>query len=113
MSELYITVHIPKDQSYSETYIIGRFTELSARLKRRINITSFTPQNSIYGEMTLFGIPIYIFSVNYNEHGNDRGGLIDDLTKKAKNKRVAPCNRPFNDFTVSFDGTVFPAANYL
>jgi radical SAM protein with 4Fe4S-binding SPASM domain len=107
LSELYVTLHTPKGKPYLDTYVIDRFCELSVRLSKAIKVTTFSSNQTVQGDMTLFGIRINIFSTNYDILGTDRAGAIKSLTEVAPH-RVAPCDRPFKDFTVSYDGTIFP-----
>jgi radical SAM protein with 4Fe4S-binding SPASM domain len=107
LSELYVTLHAPKGKPYHDGYSIGRLTEISVRLGKQVRITSFSPNQTIQGEMKLFGIRIYIFSTNYDVLGSDRAGAIKSLSAIAK-ARTAPCDRPFHDVTISYDGTIFP-----
>jgi radical SAM protein with 4Fe4S-binding SPASM domain len=107
LSELYVTLHAPKGKPYHDGYSIGRLTEISVRLGKQVRITSFSPNQTIQGEMKLFGIKIYIFSTNYDVLGSDRAGAIKSLSAIAQ-ARTAPCDRPFHDVTISYDGTIFP-----
>lgn len=107
LSELYVTLHPPKGQPYDDAYSIGRFTEFAARMDRPLKITAALPNQSIQGTMSLFGINLYVFSTNYDIFGSDRAGAIESLREKAP-VRTAPCARPFNDFTISYEGSLFP-----
>lgn len=107
LSELYITLHTPKGRPYSDTYAASRFCELSTRLRKAIKITMLVPNHTIQGVVSLCGITLNVFSTNYEIFGSDRAGAVTSLTAVAP-ERTAPCDRPFNDFTVSYDGTIFP-----
>jgi len=107
LSELYITLHAPKGKSYHDAYSISRMTEMAARLGKGVKVTAFSPNQTVQGEISLFGIKLYVFSTNYDIFGSDRAGSVQSLTAQAT-QRVAPCDRPFHDFTVSYEGTVFP-----
>ncbi len=107
LSELYVTLHAPRGASYSDGYVVGRFSEFAARMGKQIKVDTVLPQQTMQGTMNLFGIKIHVFATNYDLYGSDRAGSIQSLSARAP-KRTAPCDRPFNDFTVSYDGTVFP-----
>jgi len=107
LSELYVTLHAPRGASYSDAYVVGRFSEFAARMGKQIKVDTVLPQQSVQGTMNLFGIKLHVFATNYDLYGSDRAGAIQNLSAKAP-KRMAPCDRPFNDFTISYDGTVFP-----
>lgn len=105
--ELFVTLHPPPGQDYTDRYSIWRFTEFAARLGVPIKIDIFNTNHTIQGRMTLNKVALNIFSTNYNIYGTDRAGSIEALTKIAR-QRTSPCHRPFNDFTLSYDGTIFP-----
>ncbi|MFS8147129.1 radical SAM protein [Rhizobium sp. BR 249] len=107
LSELYVTLHAPKGKPYDDAYVIGRISELSARLGKAIKVTSVAMNQNIYGTISLFGIKIHVFSTNYAIYGSDRAGAMTDITARTP-ARKAPCDRPFHDFTISYEGTLFP-----
>jgi radical SAM protein with 4Fe4S-binding SPASM domain len=107
LSKLYVTLHAPKGEPYKDAYVIQRFTEFSARMGKLVKIDVFSPQQHLSGRVRLSGIEITVFSTNYDILGSDRAGSVKKLTAIAP-ARNAPCDRPFNDFTVSYDGTIFP-----
>jgi radical SAM protein with 4Fe4S-binding SPASM domain len=107
LSELYVTLHAPKGKPYDDAYVIGRFSELSARLNKAIKVTSVAMNQSIQGTISLFGIKIHVFSTNYAIYGSDRAGAMSDITERTP-ARKGPCDRPFHDFTISYEGTLFP-----
>ena len=107
LSELYISLHTPKGKPYSDSYAIHRLTEISARLQKSIKLTAFSPAQTVAGEIKIFGIKLHVFATNYDLLGSDRAGSIESLTARGT-QRMAPCNRPFQDFTISYDGTIFP-----
>jgi radical SAM protein with 4Fe4S-binding SPASM domain len=79
---------------------------LSRRLGKTVEVSHVSPGHTIQGDLNLFGLPIHVFSTNYDLYGSDRAGSVSLLKKQVG--RMAPCDRPFNDFTVSYDGTIFP-----
>lgn len=107
LSELYVTIHMPKGRPYDDAYAISRFTELSKRLAKATKIERVVAGSTVQGTITLFGLPINVFSMNYDVYGTDRAGSVQSLTN-AKFHRRSPCARPFHDFTVSYEGTIFP-----
>jgi radical SAM protein with 4Fe4S-binding SPASM domain len=107
LSELYVTIHMPKGGPYDDAYAISRFTELSKRLGKSTKVHQVVAGSTIQGKITLFSLPINVFSMNYHIYGTDRAGSVQELTR-AKFHRHSPCTRPFQDFTVSYEGTIFP-----
>ncbi|MFQ4135671.1 radical SAM/SPASM domain-containing protein [Nodosilinea sp. PGN35] len=107
LSELYVTLHPPKGQAYDDASAMTRFTEFSSRLGKGVKVHVLSPGHTIQGTLKLFNLKIHVFTTNYNVYGSDRGGSVASLTN-ASLQRTSPCSRPFNDFTVSYDGTIFP-----
>jgi radical SAM protein with 4Fe4S-binding SPASM domain len=107
LSELYVTIHMPKGGAYDDAYAISRFTELSKRLGKSTRIHQVAAGSTIQGKITLFSLPINVFSMNYQVYGTDRAGSVQSLTNETF-QRQSPCSRPFQDFTVSYEGTIFP-----
>ena len=70
-------------------------------------MSAVVPRTTVQGTMKLFGITLNIFSTNYQMYGSDRAGSVSELSALAP-ARSAPCDRPFHDFTISYDGTLFP-----
>jgi radical SAM protein with 4Fe4S-binding SPASM domain len=106
LSTMYVTLHPPKNMPYDDGYVVTRFCELSKRLGKTVEVHQVSPGHTIQGKLTLFGLPMHVFSTNYQVYGSDRAGSVSLLNKQTR--RSAPCSRPFNDFTVSYDGTIFP-----
>ena len=114
LNELYVTLHTPKGQEYRDEYVIWRFSELSVRLNKLIKVDQFNHGHSLFGEVRLHGIALKVFSTNYYLYGTDRGGsvVLESMLWRSK-KRASPCKRPFTDFTISYDGTVFPCCQFF
>lgn len=107
LTELYVTLHLAKGEPYSDASAISRFTEFSARLGKPVKVHIASPHHTIQGSVKLHGLPITVFSTNYMSYGSDRAGSVASITN-SEFKRTSPCNRPFQDFTISYNGTIFP-----
>jgi hypothetical protein len=107
LSELYISVHAPAGKPYDDAYSVTRFNDLSRRLGKAIKIDTLRPGEGIYGHVNVEKLPIKVFATNYYTLGSNRAESVQ-LEPDAWFRRSAPCSRPFNDFTVSYDGTLFP-----
>ena len=107
LSELYITLHTPKGKPYTDAYAIHRLTEIAVRLGKSVKVNAFAHQQTLQGLISIFGIKVNVFSTNYDVFGSNRAGSVDNPAMQ-RQSRVAPCDRPFEDFTISYDGTIFP-----
>jgi radical SAM protein with 4Fe4S-binding SPASM domain len=106
LTEMYVTLHPPKGQPYSDIYSLNRFSELSARMSVGGKFSVFQPNTTIQAIFSFSGLNVHVFSTNYLNNGQNRGGLMKNV--RLPKARTAPCERVFADFTVSYDGTVFP-----
>jgi MoaA/NifB/PqqE/SkfB family radical SAM enzyme len=106
LTSLIVSIHMPLNKPYDDNYILSRFVELGIRCKSRIKFKAVELNVHVYGDMLFKSMPIEVFAVNFYDNGFNRGDSVQ--TVKAKKIRTAPCIRPFSDFTVSYDGDVFP-----
>ncbi|WP_315801405.1 MULTISPECIES: radical SAM protein [unclassified Bradyrhizobium] len=106
LSELYISIHAPAGKPYDDAYAATRFNDLSRRLQKAIKVDILRPGETMQGHVTIEKLPINVFATNYYTLGSNRAESVG-LSSGAFS-RSAPCSRPFNDFTVSYDGTLFP-----
>lgn len=106
LSEMYVTLHVAREQAYSDLYCLGRFSEFTARLGLGAKFVSFTPNCHIEATVNFQGMTLHVFSTNYELYGQTRAGLM----KRVQHNRVrtSPCDRVFGDLTISYDGTIFP-----
>jgi hypothetical protein len=107
LSELYISVHVPAGKRYDDAYAATRFNDLSRRLEKAIKIDILRAGEAIHGHVNVEKLPITVFATNYYKLGSNRAESVE-LAPGTSFERSAPCSRPFNDFTVSYDGTLFP-----
>jgi hypothetical protein len=106
LSELYVSIHAPAGKPYDDAYAITRFTELSRRIDKPIKIDTVRIGETIQGHARQFGIMINVFATNYYSLGSNRG---ESVSLEAHDfLRTSPCDRPFHDVTISYDGTLFP-----
>ena len=57
------------------------------------------------------GLVITVKSVNYLEHGVNRGGAMSEIP--VIRSRQNPCDRPFHDFTIAWNGNVYPCCQFV
>jgi radical SAM protein with 4Fe4S-binding SPASM domain len=107
LSELYVSVHAPAGKPYDDAYAITRFNDLSRRINKAIKVDTVRLGETIQGHATVFGIRINVFATNYYSLGSNRGESVA-MEQTAHISRKAPCDRPFRDFTISYEGTLFP-----
>ncbi len=111
LTSLIITVHMPHSKPYDDNYILSRFIELGIRCRSRIKIKAVDLKSHVYGDMLFKRMPIEVFAVNYYEKGYNRADSVQGVNSRFVRK--APCIRPFADFTIAYDGNVFPCCQFF
>jgi len=106
LSELYVSIHAPAGKPYDDAYAITRFTELARRIDKPIKIDAVRPGETVQGHARQFGIMINVFATNYYSLGSNRGESVS--LNQQDFVRRSPCDRPFHDITISYEGTLFP-----
>lgn len=105
-----ITLHPLPNVIQSDSTIIKRVNKLLDRLDYPNEEGFVSPeviQSQIGLEIVILGVRIIIQWPDWRENGTNRAGtLTDHITTKTK--RVAPCAKPFREFTVFYDGSVQP-----
>lgn len=104
--EMYITLHPAREAIYDDAKIARRFEEFQDRTTLDLSDMGIIPGVRRDARTHWKGIAIRVFSVNYTDHGQTRGGLMKNVA--VPDLRTSPCDRPFADFTVSYTGDVFP-----
>ena len=107
LQKIKITIHPPKKKQWDFDY---SFDKIKNFLKK-INVTfvekdllSESNKNEIYHFFKIKNLSVLVQSVNFDLEGTNRSGIL----KKHSNvyKRVKPCEKPFREFTIYYDGSV-------
>lgn len=110
VSYITVTIHPGGGTPYQDLEVLSRFTELSSRIGRRINITRHKTNQVVFGEFNYKGLQVNVMAQNYLEVGVNRAGSVEAGPKIV---RKPPCRRPFTDFTIYHDGSVFPCCQFF
>jgi radical SAM protein with 4Fe4S-binding SPASM domain len=109
LSVLRISVYVREGVRWSPEearYEIGR-------LGRRLGIApQLQPSmaTSVYGAFPFPGLPIEVYSHDFDRTGYDRGQLLPQLVDRGYS-RQSPCSLVFTNFTIDWDGKVMPCCN--
>lgn len=110
LSRLTITLHTPPAAKYNDVDAISRFTAFAAKLGTRIDVERFGADAHIFGKLKYRSFDITIFTLNFIKDGVNRAGAMTDV--EVRERRSAPCSRPFENITISFDGRLFPCCQF-
>lgn len=64
-------------------------------------------------DLLIKDVSIHIFSMNYVKVGSNRANLLDSVEKPMHIHRSRSCRRPRFEFTVYYDGSVYPCCQFF
>jgi radical SAM protein with 4Fe4S-binding SPASM domain len=109
LNYMHISIHMRKDDKYSDIYAINRMLEISVRAGIAARIGTVRSNEYIIAAMPHPRLEIETRAINFMRNGTDRGGLLPDITPAAK--RTAPCFFPFAHFHIGFSGNIVPCCH--
>jgi MoaA/NifB/PqqE/SkfB family radical SAM enzyme len=109
LNYLHISIHLKRNETYSDLYVINRMTEISVRMGIAAKLRRIKSGEFARAIVPHKAMEIEIRGINFHKHGTNRGGLIEDITYTEK--RSAPCRFPFAHFLVSYNGLVAPCCH--
>ena len=111
LRRLVVTLHVEKTKAYDDLQQLSRFTQFAARTGVALSFERYKPGHAIVAAGRHRGIVIRVKSANYEVMGENRAGLMKNIG--VEDYRRAPCDRPFQDFTISWNGNVYPCCQFF
>ena len=105
----HVSIHLKQGDRYTEAYVLNRIAEIAHRTGLQARFDQIVPGSHIIAR---FDTPLLMMetrALNFAKHGNDRGGLLPDLSPKAA--RTEPCSFVFNHFHIGYTGNVVPCCH--
>jgi MoaA/NifB/PqqE/SkfB family radical SAM enzyme len=109
LSYMHVSIHMRKDDRYSDIYAVNRMLEISVRMGIAARIGTVRANEYMLARVPHPRIEIEMRAINFMKHGTDRGGLMEEIRPPAP--RTAPCYFPFSHFVVGFNGNVVPCCH--
>lgn len=109
LNYMHVSIHLKQGDVYTEAYVLNRIAEIAHRTGLQARFDKVVPGSHIIAR---FDTPLLVMetrALNFAQHGNDRGGLLPELSPKAT--RTAPCSFVFNHFNIGFGGNVVPCCH--
>jgi hypothetical protein len=106
---LHVSIHLKRGETFSDLYVLNRIAEVSHRMGRQARFRSIRGNDSIIADFDHPGMKIETRAINFAKHGNDRGGLLPDLSPEKL--RTDPCTFVFSHFHMGFTGNVVPCCH--
>lgn len=105
----HVSIHLKQGDQYTEAYVLNRIAEIAHRTGLQARFSQVVPGSHIVAKFDTPALVMETRALNFAKHGNDRGGLLPDLSPQAV--RTAPCTFVFNHFHIGFSGNVVPCCH--
>ena len=109
LNAIFLTLHVPKGKKYNDEDRLNTFKIFFEKLGIGYEINEIIPSEKIISDVYYRGMRLLTEAHNWSEFGNDRGGTLEFLSSKI---RTNPCVRPLREFTIAFDGRVYPCCQF-
>lgn len=106
---LHVSIHLKQGDKYSDVYVLNRIAEIAHRTGLQARFSHIRPNDSIIARFDTPKLEMETRAINFDRHGNDRGGLLPDLSPE--NPRTDPCNFVFQHFHMGYTGNVVPCCH--
>jgi len=108
---LVVTLHTEPGQDYDDLERLSRYSQFSARTGINLTFKKYKPGQKIVATGAYKGIKLSVKAANFADNGENRGGLMTDIP--VDHLRTEPCDRPFDDLTISWNGNVYPCCMFF
>lgn len=109
LSYLHVSIHLKRGEKFTDLYVLNRIADVSHRMQRQVRFKNIRSGDVIVAEFDHPGMKIETRAINFDKHGNDRGGLLPDLSPEKP--RTDPCTFVFSHFHMGFTGNVVPCCH--
>ena len=110
VNAIFITLHPGAKEKYEDDNRLKHLKRFFNRLQLDYNVDEIIPNTRITSDVYYRGLRLLVQAHNWGVIGNDRGGTIPNLSI---DNRLHPCVRPIREFTISFDGSVYPCCQFF
>jgi MoaA/NifB/PqqE/SkfB family radical SAM enzyme len=107
LNVVYMSIYLKARERWTLALAHAYSEQLAKKLGCRLATKRASPV-SLSCTYDFEGLQLSSACMNWNEHGTDRGGLIDPYITK---QRLSPCREPFETFVIDYNGSVMPCCN--
>jgi len=108
---LVVTLHSEPGHDYNDLDRLSRFSQFSARTGINLTFKKYKPGQKIVATGIYKGVKLSVKAANFANNGENRGGLMTGIP--VDHPRTEPCDRPFDDLTISWNGNVYPCCMFF
>lgn len=109
LNYIHVSIHTKYNGKYSDVDALNQISKLVKRLQCNIKYESIKQGEFVIAKIPHAKIEIEVRAINYFQHGNDRGGLVEGVRKLTS--RTSPCHFPFAHFYMGFSGNIIPCCH--
>lgn len=109
LNYLHVSIHLKRGDRYTDLYVINRIIEVAVRMGIPAQLKQIRSGEFAFAKAPHKKMEIEVRGINFDKHGTDRGGLIDEI--HTAEKRAAPCFFPFAHFVMGFNGLIAPCCH--
>lgn len=106
---MHVSIHLKQGDIYSDLYVLNRIAEISHRTGLQARFQKIRPNDHIIAKFDTPKLEMETRALNFAKHGNDRGGLLPDLSPE--NPRTDPCTFVFQHLHMGYTGNVVPCCH--
>ena len=106
---MHVSIHLKQGDSYSDVYVLNRIAEIAHRTGLQARFSHIRAGDSIIARFDTSKLEMETRAINFARHGNDRGGLLPDLSPE--NPRTDPCTFVFQHLHMGYTGNVVPCCH--
>ncbi|MFY0614725.1 MAG: radical SAM protein [Hyphomicrobiaceae bacterium] len=111
LKRIVVTLHTTSEHPYTDDIQRKRIAQFTARTGVALHVDRFRPGIDMRLSGSFKGMKITMKSVNYLKHGVNRGGAMKQIPVVLD--RETPCDRPFHDLTIAWNGNVYPCCQFV
>lgn len=112
LNALFITLHPPINKSYKLDDRLQDFQKFFKKINiSKVKISEPLENGHIESNIDWNGMRLRIMANDWSKYGNSRAGTVNSLN--ASETRTSPCVRPLREFTISYNGDVFPCCQFF
>jgi len=106
---MHVSIHLKRGEEFTDLYVLNRIAEVAHRIGRQARFSAMRPHDAIIADFDHPTLQIETRAINFAKYGNDRGGLLPDLSPEKP--RTDPCSFVFSHVHMGFGGNVVPCCH--
>lgn len=112
LNALFVTLHPSSNQNYIINDRLKHFEKFFKQIGlSQYHVNKPLENGHMESNVDWHGMRMRVMTNNWVKYGNSRAGAVNFLNASAT--RTLPCARPLREFTISYEGKVFPCCQFF